>query len=51
MLEKFDLLSVNQTAAQIKLMEAWKASREAELPNIQDTKQKQTKNIDLSRAI
>ena len=28
MLKKFDLLSVNQTSAQIKLTEAWKASRD-----------------------
>ena len=25
MLDKFDMLSINQTAAQIKLQEAWKA--------------------------
>ena len=28
MLEKFDLLLVNQTVAQIKLQETWKASRD-----------------------
>ena len=32
MLEKFDFLSVNQTAAQIKLTEAWKASRDDQYP-------------------
>ena len=32
MLEKFDMLSVNQTAAQIKLTEAWKASNDEDYP-------------------
>ena len=32
MLEKFDMLSVNQTAAQIKLTEAWKASQDPDYP-------------------
>ena len=32
MLTKFDLLSVNQTSAQIKLLEAWKASRDPDFP-------------------
>ena len=40
MLDKFDLLSVNQTAAQIKLQEAWKASR--------DTKFNAKRNLNLT---
>ena len=32
MLERFDLLSINQTSAQIKLLEAWKASRNPNYP-------------------
>ena len=32
MLEKFDILSVNQKAAQIKITEAWKASRDEDYP-------------------
>ena len=32
MLLKFDFLSVNQTSAQIKLQEAWKASRDPNFP-------------------
>ena len=32
MLDKFDMLSVNQTAAQIKLTEAWKAMNDKEYP-------------------
>ena len=32
MLTKFNLLSVNQTSAQIKLLEAWKASRDPDFP-------------------
>ena len=32
MLEKHDFLSVNQTAAQIKLTEAWKANNEKDYP-------------------
>ena len=32
MLNKFDLLSVNQTSAQIKVTEEWKASRDRDFP-------------------
>ena len=32
MLDKFDLLSINQTLAQIKLTEAWKASKDVDYP-------------------
>ena len=32
MLDRFDIPSVNQTAAQIKLQEAWKASRDPDFP-------------------
>ena len=32
MLHKYDKLSVNQTAAQIKLTEAWKASKDTDYP-------------------
>ena len=32
MLEKFDLLSINQTSAQIKQQEAWKAYRDEDYP-------------------
>ena len=32
MLDKFDLLSINQTSAQIKLTEAWKASKDINYP-------------------
>jgi hypothetical protein len=32
MLDKFDLLSINQTSAQIKLTEAWKASKDVDYP-------------------
>ena len=32
MLERFDMLSVNQLAAQIKLTEAWKAMNDKEYP-------------------
>ena len=32
MLDKFDMLLINQTSAQIKLTEAWKASRDADYP-------------------
>ena len=32
MLDKFDLLSINQTSAQIKLTEAWKASKDVNYP-------------------
>ena len=32
MLEKFDLLSINQMLAQIKLLEAWKANTDENYP-------------------
>ena len=32
MLEKFDMLSINQTLAQIKLLEAWKANKDGNYP-------------------
>ena len=32
MLEKFDMLSINQTIAQIKIMEAWKANKDENYP-------------------
>ena len=32
MLERFDFLSINQTSAQIKLIKAWKASRDLNYP-------------------
>ena len=32
MLKRFNLLLVNQNAAQIKLQEAWRASREPDFP-------------------
>ena len=32
MLDKFDLLSINQISAQIELIEAWKASRDEDYP-------------------
>ena len=32
MLERFNLLSINQTSAQIKLIKAWKASRDLNYP-------------------
>ena len=32
MLEKFDMLSINQILAQIKLLEAWKASKDENDP-------------------
>ena len=32
MLQKLDLLSENQTMAQIKLLEAWKAKRDPDFP-------------------
>ena len=41
MLEKFDLLSVNQTAAQIKLQKTWKADRDKIFP-IKMTKMKES---------
>ena len=32
MLDKFDLLSINQTLAQIKLQETWKANKDPDFP-------------------
>ena len=32
MLEKFNMLSINQTMAEIKLLEAWKANRDEDYP-------------------
>ena len=43
MVEKFDLLSINQTSTQIKLQEAWKASRDSNFP-IYFIKKKRTEN-------
>ena len=46
MLEKFDLLSVNQTAAQIKLSEAWKASKDSSYPvKMRDEHSKQDREV------
>ena len=45
MLEKQDLLSVNQTSAQIKLTEAWKASLDTDYPvKMKRDPHKETKN-------
>ena len=51
MLEKFEILSINQTIAQIKLTEAWKASKDDNYPiklrwtreNVGETEQRNTR--------
>ena len=45
MLARFDILSVNQLAAQIKLTEAWKAMKDEEYPvKLRREKKEETEN-------
>ena len=48
MLEKFDMLSVNQTLAQVKLLEAWKANKDENYP-IHMKKKERTEKEEPSR--
>ena len=46
MLTKFELLLINQTSAQIKLTEAWKASRDTNyLIKMKNTREKMVKEV------
>ena len=48
MLERFNLLSINQTSAQIKLLQAWKASRDLNYPiNLTKTRLAEEEQNDL----
>ena len=50
MLNKFEILSMNQTLAQIKLTEAWKASRNTNYP-INMKNKKETLGGEISRQL